>query len=299
MPFVKIAKNKAYFSRYQVKYRRRREGKTDYQARRRLVLQDKTLYNTPKFRLVVRITNADVVAQIIQAKLTGDHVLMAAYSHELKQFGVPVGLTNYSACYATGLLLARRVLTKLGIADKYAGQKNVDGAYFSTENEEAERRPFKAILDVGLARTTTGARIFGVLKGACDGGINVPHGDSRFPGFKKDTEKLDATIHRDRIFGKHVAQYMKLLEAEDQDQYKKHFSRFIKAGIKADGIEAMYKKCHEAIRANPTKRAEKKKRDGQKHKSYKQKPKSLKERKYCIRQKLQTARAKAGIVIAE
>ena len=29
MPFVKVVKSNAYFSRYQVKYRRRREGKTD------------------------------------------------------------------------------------------------------------------------------------------------------------------------------------------------------------------------------------------------------------------------------
>ena len=29
MPFVKLVKNNAYFSRFQVKYRRRREGKTD------------------------------------------------------------------------------------------------------------------------------------------------------------------------------------------------------------------------------------------------------------------------------
>jgi large subunit ribosomal protein L5e len=31
MPFVKKVKSDAYFSRFQVKYRRRREGKTDCQ----------------------------------------------------------------------------------------------------------------------------------------------------------------------------------------------------------------------------------------------------------------------------
>ncbi len=39
MPFVKVLKNKAYFKRYQTKYRRRREGKTDYRARKRLICQ--------------------------------------------------------------------------------------------------------------------------------------------------------------------------------------------------------------------------------------------------------------------
>eukprot|EP00406_Dinophysis_acuminata_P057643 CAMPEP_0179289408 /NCGR_PEP_ID=MMETSP0797-20121207/41288_1 /TAXON_ID=47934 /ORGANISM="Dinophysis acuminata, Strain DAEP01" /LENGTH=42 /DNA_ID= /DNA_START= /DNA_END= /DNA_ORIENTATION= len=41
MAFVKVLKNKAFFKRYQVKKRRRREGKTDFQARRRMIRQDK------------------------------------------------------------------------------------------------------------------------------------------------------------------------------------------------------------------------------------------------------------------
>ena len=41
MPFVKTVKSSAYFSRYQVKPRRRREGRTDYYARKRLVAQAK------------------------------------------------------------------------------------------------------------------------------------------------------------------------------------------------------------------------------------------------------------------
>ena len=57
MGHVKVLKTAAYHKRYQVKYRRRREGKTDYQARKRLVVQDKNKYNTPKYRLVVRRTN--------------------------------------------------------------------------------------------------------------------------------------------------------------------------------------------------------------------------------------------------
>ena len=41
MAHVKVIKGSAYHSRYQVKYRRRREGKTDYRARLRLTTQDK------------------------------------------------------------------------------------------------------------------------------------------------------------------------------------------------------------------------------------------------------------------
>jgi large subunit ribosomal protein L5e len=97
MGFVKVIKNKAYFKRFQVKYRRRREGKTDFQARRALILQDKNKYNSPKYRLVVRFTNTAVICQITVAKITGDVVLTAAYSGELKKYGLGVGLTNKAA----------------------------------------------------------------------------------------------------------------------------------------------------------------------------------------------------------
>ena len=108
-PFVKVVKNKAYFKRFQVKFRRRREGKTDYFARKRLVVQDKNKYNTPKYRMIVRSSNKDICCQIAYARLEGDRILAAAYSHELPRYGVKVGLTNYAAAYCTGLLLARRV----------------------------------------------------------------------------------------------------------------------------------------------------------------------------------------------
>lgn len=59
-PFTKLVKSSAYFSRYQTKYRRRRAGKTDYFARKKLITQAKNKYNAPKYRLVVRFTNRDV-----------------------------------------------------------------------------------------------------------------------------------------------------------------------------------------------------------------------------------------------
>ena len=62
MAFVKIVKNKAYFMRYQTKFRIRRDGKTDYFARKRLIQQDKDKYNTPKYRLVARRSNQQIVA---------------------------------------------------------------------------------------------------------------------------------------------------------------------------------------------------------------------------------------------
>jgi len=77
------------------------------------------------------------------------------------------------------------------LADDYKGADKIDGEYFnSSDNLEGEKRPFKALLDVGINRTTTGARCFGVLKGACDGGIDVPHSNKRFPGFTKSSVEV-------------------------------------------------------------------------------------------------------------
>lgn len=84
-------------------------------------------YNTPKYRMVVRFTNKDVICQIANATVAGDVVVAAARAQELKNYGLEVGLTNYAAAYATGLLLARRVLTKFELADTYKGAEEVTG----------------------------------------------------------------------------------------------------------------------------------------------------------------------------
>lgn len=89
--FVKVLKNKAYYSRYQVKFRRRRQCKTDYQQRQRLIIQDKNKYATPKYRMVVRVTNREIICQVFSADLTHDVCIASAYSHELKRYGIKVG----------------------------------------------------------------------------------------------------------------------------------------------------------------------------------------------------------------
>jgi len=300
MVFVKVIKNKAYFKRFQVKYRRRRQGKTDYRARRTMVLQDKTKYNQPKYRMVVRLTNTDVVTQIVHSKIAGDQVLMAAYSHELPAFGIKVGLTNYAAAYATGLLLARRTLTKLNIAQAFPGAKEATGAFKAVrtkkdEGEEEGRFPFKAILDIGLARTTTGARIFGALKGAVDGGIAVPHKPNRFPGFDSKKGELNAKVHRDRIFGAHVAAYLKDVEASKKSgEQTTQFSAFAKNKISAGDIEAIYKKAHEEIRKDPMRRAAKKEAKKGQRKAFNIKKLTQKERKEASSKKVATLRKTLG-----
>jgi len=254
MPFVKVVKSNAYFSRFQVKYRRRREGKTDYYARKRLVTQAKNKYNAPKYRLVVRFTNKDIICQIIYARLTGDFVLAAARSAELPRYGIKHGLTNWTAAYATGLLVARRALTKLNLADKYEGVAEPTGEISLTQalDDEDAPRPFKAYLDVGLKRTSTGSRVFGALKGASDGGIFIPHSEKRFPGYDAESKKLDAEVLKKYIFGGHVAEYMESLEEEDDERFKKQFASYLADDIGSEDMEGIYTEAYAAIRADPT-----------------------------------------------
>jgi len=254
MGFVKVVKNKQYFKRYQVKFKRRREGKTDYFARKRLIAQDKNKYNTPKYRLVVRFSNRDITCQVIYSRIEGDKVLCAAYSHELPQYGVKVGLTNYAAAYCTGLLLARRLLSQLGLDKLYVGTTEVTGEEFNVEAVEDGPGAFRCYLDVGLMRTSTGARVFGAMKGAVDGGLNIPHSTKRFPGFDSESKEFNADVHRQHIFGQHVAEYMRTLAEEDDEAYKRQFSQYIKIGLNADAVEGLYKKAHETIRANPARK---------------------------------------------
>ena len=197
--------------------------------------------------------------QIVTAEISGDKVFVAAYAHELKAYGINHGLTNWAAAYATGLLIARRALKKLGLDEDFVGVEEADGEFTLTEaaeTDDGERRPFKAFLDVGLARTSTGARVFGAMKGASDGGIFIPHSEKRFPGYDMETNELDAETLRKYIFGGHVAEYMETLADDDEERYQSQFSQYIEDDVEADGLEDLYAEAHKAIREDPFKKVE-------------------------------------------
>lgn len=251
MVFLKVQKTSAYHSRYQTPFRRRREAKTDYYARKRLVTQHKAKYASPKYRLVVRITKKDITAQIVSSQINGDVIFTAAYSHELPNYGIKHGLTNWSAAYAVGLLIARRALNKLGLEDSYTGDEDASGEFSLVEAVEDGPRPFKVFLDVGLARTTTGARIFAVAKGASDGGLYVPHSAKRFPGYDFESGDLDDEVLRKYIVGGHVAEYMEELADDDEERYRQLFKSYIEDDIEPDAIEELYEAAHAKIREDP------------------------------------------------
>jgi len=133
--------------RYAVKFRRRREGKTDY-SKRIKILQSKTL------RLVVRKSNKYIVVQLVEYTPKGDKTLLTAHSSKLKEFGWQHGTKNIPAAYLTGLL-----------AGKLAKQKKIT----------------EAVLDIGLHVSTNGAKIFAALKGAADAGLKINYNPKIVP----------------------------------------------------------------------------------------------------------------------
>merc|ERR1711972_358976 len=252
MPFVKTTKTNAYFKRFQTQFRRRRESKTDYYARKRMVTQDLNKYGAPKFRLVARITNAKVIAQIVYSMQKGDFCVTQATSVELSKWGLTTGFTSYAAAYATGLLVARRILSKYGLANMFKGVNNVDGNDYDVsadaEAVKQDKRPFKAILDIGTTKATVGNRVFGVLKGACDGGLHIPHSVNKYAGYLKEEGakkgEYNAEMHKDRILGCHIDEYMERLKSQNEDEYKKQFNKWDQCLKKAkvDSVEDLYMK---------------------------------------------------------
>jgi large subunit ribosomal protein L18 len=134
-------------ARYFVPFRRRKEGRTDYYARLKLLLSD-----TP--RMVVRKTNRQVIIQLVVPEVEGDRTLVSAYSKELVELGYQGSTSSTPAAYLTGMLFAKKALA--------AGYD-------------------EAILDIGLARAQKGARVFAALKGAVEAGLEVPHGEEILP----------------------------------------------------------------------------------------------------------------------
>jgi large subunit ribosomal protein L18 len=179
---------------YRVQLRRRREGKTDYQARKGMVISGKP-------RLVARGSLKNATVQIIQAKPKGDIVLVSANSKELsKQFGWKVPTGNIPSAYLTGLLCGLK-----------AKKKNVK----------------EAILDAGLVSPTKGARIFAMLSGVVDAGIEVPHSEEK--------------VVKERIKGEQIVKYAKKLGV-GSEEYNQKFAAYLKAGVAPEKLPEYFTK---------------------------------------------------------
>ena len=157
-----------------------------------------------------------------------------------------------------GLAIPTLTIAQSGKNDAVYRQLGLFGDIFQRVREsyvdevDEDKRPFRCLLDVGCKATTTGCRIFGALKGAADGGLDIPHSEKRFPGYDRDAKEYDADMHRERIFGGHVGEYMEYLEEEDNQKYQQCFASYIENGDDADGLEELYEGVHEKIREDPS-----------------------------------------------
>ncbi|MEM2878600.1 MAG: 50S ribosomal protein L18 [Candidatus Hadarchaeales archaeon] len=129
--------------RYRVQFRRKREGRTDYRLRLRLLMSGK-----PRF--VPRISLKHVSAQVIESTEKGDKILASAHSKQLVKMGWKGGCSNMPSAYLVGLLCGYRAM-KAGVRS--------------------------CVLDSGVTRPAGRSTIFSVLKGALDAGLEIPHGD--------------------------------------------------------------------------------------------------------------------------
>lgn len=128
---------------FEVKFKRRRQGRTDYSKRLALV-------KSRKIKITVRKTNTQIIAQAIKYNPKGDETTAQATSKELDKFGF-YGTNNTPSAYLTGLLLGKRMKEK------------------------------EAVLDIGRKTPSHGGVLFACLKGLLDAGINIPHGKEALP----------------------------------------------------------------------------------------------------------------------
>ena len=133
--------------RYRVHFARRREGKTDYKARKHILMSMKP-------RGVVRSSAKYTTVQLIEYDPKGDKVLVSAHSKELVKMGWTKGTSNTSAAYLVGLLAGTRA---------------------------QEKKITEAVLDIGLHAPIKGSKVYATLKGMVDAGLDIPHDPKILP----------------------------------------------------------------------------------------------------------------------
>ncbi|MEF8834956.1 MAG: 50S ribosomal protein L18 [Candidatus Thermoplasmatota archaeon] len=134
-------------TRYMMPLKRRREGKTDYRQRLKLL-------KSGKVRAVVRPSNEHISVQFIRYDRDGDIVETSASSQHLEDLGWEGHGANIPSAYLVGYLAGKRAVEK-GIEE--------------------------AVLDIGLNYPEKSGRLFSALNGIIDAGVSVPHDSEVLP----------------------------------------------------------------------------------------------------------------------
>ena len=168
----------AHGPRQRNKYRRRMEGLTDYRRRLKLL-------KSRKPRAVVRVSNTRTTCQLVDWTKEGDRVVITKTGSSLvADYGWPENLSrkNTSASYLVGYVMAKAAL--------------------SSGHEEA-------VLDIGLAASSPGSRVFAALKGMIDAGLDIPHSEVVLP----DDDRIEGAHISEEIAGAVASTRSKIEEA--------------------------------------------------------------------------------------
>ena len=166
----------AHGKNQRVRFKRRRDGETDYRRRMKLLRGE-----TP--RAVVRISNTQTICQLVEFNPDGDIVIASVNGKTLvDKYSWPEDASRKSipASYLTGFALAKHAMS--------SGHES-------------------AILDIGLSASSKGSRVFAALKGMIDAGLEIPHGEDVLP----DEDRING-MHIDASMGDKVKKSIKAIE---------------------------------------------------------------------------------------
>lgn len=184
---------------YNLEFKRKRKGLTNYRKRLKILL-------SRKLRLVIRRSLNNINATVVDYNNKGDIIKVASHSSSLKKFGWNHNTGNVPSSYLVGYLLGKK-----------AKAAKLD----------------EAVLDIGLQKSIKGSRIYAVLAGAVDAGLNVPHDKEILPDKK-------------RITGEHIVKYSELLKG-DGEAMKKQFGKFLKNNVNPSDITKNFEEVKSKI----------------------------------------------------
>lgn len=182
-------------------FRRKREGKTDYRKRLKLLLSGRP-------RAVIRKSLKNIAIQFVEYGQGGDKVIAAASSKELeKKYRWNTSRSNIPLSYLTGIVAGKKAMEK--------GLK-------------------EAVLDIGLAESVRGSRVYAALKGIVDAGMKINYSE-------------DITPPKEALEGKRIEKYAAALKKENEDKYKKAFSNYLKNKKVPEAIQKYFEETKKKI----------------------------------------------------
>jgi len=165
----------AHGKNQRLRYKRRRNGETDYRRRMRML-------RGGSVRAVVRVSNTQTICQLVDYQSGGDKIVSIDGRTLVDKFKWPIDASRKSvpASYLTGFAMGKAALA--------AGHD-------------------EAVLDIGLAASSSGNRAFSALKGMVDAGLEIPHGEDVLP----DDNRVSGA-HIDESIAKAVESTKKAIE---------------------------------------------------------------------------------------